>query len=154
MVYTSLWCVYQSTYAYILFSKQFEKICITAGFKPKISCILSVVIATTLQSINTSVLQMSVTRLIFNRSCSPSSRHLAAGVGHPAQDQLRRQRQPWHRRPGPPLRLGLRRQSPGPGTLAPTGRQFWSRLWQCSLTEVLLRNIWRLLLASWQVKVQ
>ena len=38
-------------------------------------------------SVNTSVLQMSVIRLIFNRPCSPRSRHLAAGVGHTVRDQ-------------------------------------------------------------------
>ena len=50
-VYTGLWYfirVYRSTYAYILFSKQYEKRCITAGFEPVISCILSAVITITL----------------------------------------------------------------------------------------------------------
>ncbi len=52
-VYTGVWSfirVYQSIYAYILFSKLFEKICITAGFEPVISCILSAVITTTRQA--------------------------------------------------------------------------------------------------------
>ena len=84
-------------------------------------------------SVDTSVLQMSVTRFIFNRPCSPRahSRHLTAGVGHTVRDQPQRPRRPWlgHRRPGPPL------GSPSPGvpvtvtgTLAPTGRQFLKRL--------------------------
>ena len=58
-------------------------------------------------SVDTSVLQMSVTRFIFNRPCSPRahSRHLTAGVGHTVRDQPQRPRRPWlgHRRPGPPL---------------------------------------------------
>ena len=60
-------------------------------------------------SVNTSVLQMSVIRVIFNRPCSPRSRHLAAGVGHTARDQPQRQPRPWHCRPGPP------RGNPSPG---------------------------------------
>ncbi len=50
-VYTGLWYfirIYRSTYSYILFSKQYEKRCITVGFKPVISCILSAVITITL----------------------------------------------------------------------------------------------------------
>ena len=51
IAYTGLWyfiSIYRSTYAYILFSKQYEKRCITAGFEPVISCILSAVITITL----------------------------------------------------------------------------------------------------------
>ena len=52
IAYTGLWYfirVYSSTYyAYILFSKQYEKRCIAAGFEPVISCILSAVITITL----------------------------------------------------------------------------------------------------------
>ena len=108
-------------------------------------------------SVDTLVLQMSVTRFIFNRPCSPRahSRHLTAGVGHTVRDQPQRPRRPWlgHRRPGPPL------GSPSPGvpvtgTLAPTGRQFWSGRSQYRLTEARLRNICRLLLAGWPVEVQ
>ena len=53
IVYTGLWYfirVYRRTYAYILFSKQYEKRCTTAGFEPAISCILSAVITITLQA--------------------------------------------------------------------------------------------------------
>ncbi len=82
-------------------------------------------------------LHMSVIRVIFNRPCSPRSRHLAAGVGHKARDQPRRPRRPWHRRPGPPI------GSPSPGvpvtgTLAPTGRQFWS----CRCSAAWLKPGW------------
>jgi len=46
--------------------------------------------------VDTLVLQMSVTRFIFNRPCSPRarSRHLAAGVGHTVRDQPQRPRRP------------------------------------------------------------
>ncbi len=79
ILFTGFWYFirrYRSTYVYILFSKHFEKICITVGFEPVISRILSAVITITLQA----VLHMSVIRVIFNRSCSPSSRHLAGLV--------------------------------------------------------------------------
>ncbi len=80
--------VYQRSYAYIVqFSKQFEKICITTGLEP-VNCPNLVHTFRShyhyAASTNTMVLQMSVTRVIFNRPCSSRSRHLAAGVGHPA----------------------------------------------------------------------
>ena len=80
-------------------------------------------------SVDTSVLQMSVTRFIFNRPCSPRahSRHLTAGVGHTVRDQPQRPRRPWHRRPGPPLGSpGPGRSVPVTGTVALAPRQLWS----------------------------
>ena len=42
--------VYMGIYAYIQNFKQFEKVCITAGFEPVISCILSAGVTTALRA--------------------------------------------------------------------------------------------------------
>ncbi len=72
LVYTRIYAyirVYTQIYAYIQNFKQFEKLCITAGFEPVISCILSAGITTT-ASVNTSVLLFPFTGTIYIRFSS------------------------------------------------------------------------------------
>ncbi len=65
-------------------------------------------------SVNTSELLSYLIRIICNNLCTPSSRHLAAGVGHPARPPQR------------PSRLAVHLDSPGPDSevlVLPAARQ-------------------------------
>ncbi len=100
-------------YMHILFSKQFEKVFITTGFKTVILCIFPFALPLHCER------QHVGTTVCFDWDCieqcvlSPQSPHLAAGVGRPAWDPRGLLLRPGSRRPGTPL------GSPGPGCSAP-----------------------------------
>ena len=100
----SIILLYTGIYLYVLVctgTKRIAKECITIGFEPMTSCILSPWSNRCATSVESSVV-LSVFWCNINLSVSiPAVCHLAVGVGHPALAPPRPPCQPWDAGPGP-----------------------------------------------------
>ena len=136
--------VYMGIYAYIQNFKQFEKVCITAGFEPVISCILSAGVTTALRA-STRRYYYFLSQGLYTLDCQLSSFPSPGG---------------WCRTSGAGPAA-----PPAPAMTSPARASTWKSWswpqrasdWHCGtgtqaalkrLTEARLRNICRQLLAS------